>query len=311
MEDIFGSFLDAGTAAKKELEAAADLAQTVEELSRRRLGRITGSRVKVVNFREVRAEGKNKADKLKWLDDMGYTYKLKVLAEKLGKDDVEKLTVKEIDQVYYTVPGQTVLTEGAQTYLDELLHEVMSQQSKPSGSSRATEWGHLYEPESMERYKERLLQDNPNYRFEQGVFFRHPTNPLVGATPDMVVFDPAVSETVPVIVVENKCPFNGSHHAAYLRKDEIENRYEDQVLLETLVTGAKEVHFVSYDPRLKHTGFEHLSQLQLIFTKEDLKDQLAELEARLDAFCDHYRAVCRKYDIDIDDYMNRLDDGEI
>lgn len=307
----FDDMLGLGTAAKKELEAAAEFEQVTEELSRCRLGRITGSQVKRISVKEVRADGSTKAAKIDWLLAKGWGYKLEKAANAANKPSIEKLTTKEIDAVYYSVPGTLELGQGAQTYLDELLHEVMSQQSKPGGSSRATEWGHLYEPESMELYKERLLQDNPNYRFEQGVFFRHPTNPLVGATPDMVVYDPAVSETVPVIVVENKCPFNGSHHAAYLRKEEIENRYEDQVLLETLVTGAKEVHFVSYDPRLKHTGFEHLAQLQLVFSKEQLQDQLSELESRLDAFCEHYRAICRKYGIDINNYMNRLDSGEI
>jgi hypothetical protein len=185
-------------------ESIADNIEDIEPLlSERRLGRITASQFHRISFKETKATGNRKADLIDWIQSQPNGLKLLgEFTDSVGVESYNKLKVEELKQLIETMDGKLEPTQGALTYLDELLCEVLSGAKRDQQYSIATRWGIDLEPESLDRLEAAILEEHPHWICKRGEFFLHPECDLIGATPDMTIYNPIWSLTVPIITVE-------------------------------------------------------------------------------------------------------------
>ncbi len=129
------------------------------------------------------------------------------------------------------------LAGGAQTYMRELIDEILTGEAKEVPTTKAMEWGNRYEAEAVAAYEART----GNVCTEVG-FIKHPTEPRVGGSPDRLIGDDGG--------LEIKCPYNGGVHVGYMLDGVLPDDHEAQVQSYIWIRNAKWWDFASYNPRI-------------------------------------------------------------
>lgn len=282
-----------------------DISTDIEDieipLSERRLGRITASQFHRISFKETKASGSRKADLIDWIQSQPNGLKLLgEFTDSIGYESYDKLKVEQLKQLIETMDGTLEPTQGALTYLDFLICEVMHGKKAEEQHSIATKWGKEKEPESLDRLERSILAEHPDWFCKRGEFFIHPESNLIGATPDLSVYNPTYSLTVPFITVENKCPHNGANHIKTLRTQETDKRYLDQTDGQMLCTKSPHFWFVSYDPRVLNVERQ---QVVIKYTFAELEEKMQSLNKELLTFAALYKKECEKLGIDLQDFL--------
>lgn len=282
-------------------DISTDIEDVEVPLSERRLGRITASQFHRISFKETKATGNRKADLIDWIQ--AQPNGLKLLGEftdSIGAESYNKIKVEELKQLIETMDGKLEPNQGALSYLDELLCEVLSGKKKEEQQSIATKWGKEKEPESLDRLEKLVLSENPTWICKRGEFFLHPECDLIGATPDLSIYNPNFSNTIPFITVENKCPHNGANHAKVLRIHKTDKRYLDQTDGQMLCTKSPFLWFVSYDPRVINA---EKRQVIVKYTAEELEEKMQSLNKELLTFAALYKSEAEKLGIDLSTFL--------
>jgi hypothetical protein len=303
---IFKNMFDFELPKLKDLTADGEsIADNIEDLeiplSERRLGRITASQFHRISFKETKATGQRKADLIDWIQSQPNGLRLLgEFTDSVGYESYDKLKVEQLKQLIETMDGTLEPTAGALTYLDELLCEVLSGKKRDQQYSIATKWGIDLEPESLSRLEAEILSENPNFICKRGEFFIHPESNLIGATPDMTVYNPEFSLEIPFITIENKCPYNGANHIKTLRTNQTDKRYLDQTDGQMLCTKSPYFWFVSYDPRVLNAERQ---QVVIKYTFAELEEKMQSLNKELLTFAALYKNECEKLGIDLSNFL--------
>lgn len=282
-------------------DISIDIEDIETPLSARRLGRITASQFHRISFKETKATGQRKADLIDWIQEQPNGIKLLgEFTDSIGYESYEKLKVEQLKQLIETMDGKLEPTQGALKYIDELICEVMTGKKKEEQFSIATKWGKEKEPESLDRLEKAILAEHPDWICKRGEFFLHPESELIGATPDLTVYNPSFSLTVPIITVENKCPHNGANHITTLRTNETDKRYLDQTDGQMLCTKSPHFWFVSYDPRILD---KEKQQVVIKYSFAELEEKMQSLNKELLTFAALYEKECEKLGIDLKQFL--------
>lgn len=129
------------------------------------------------------------------------------------------------------------LSKTAESYMNELIAEYLTGEPQGFPGNRATEWGNLYEDEARAAYTWETGR-----QVEQVGFIEHPTESLVGCSPDGLIG--------PKGLLEGKCPHNSAIHIHNVIKREIPKEYVPQVQGNIWVCEREWADFVSFDPRI-------------------------------------------------------------
>lgn len=282
-----------------------------EGLSKRRLGRITGSQVSRIRFLEKKAASNRKNELLKWLKDEGHLSKLGNICMKYGKEDYEKLTIAQIREVYDDLQGSFEMSAGTETYLDELLAEIGNRKSKEEMFSNATVWGSSKEPLSLAMYKKRMGKKHPNWVFAENEFLLSDFSVLVGATPDMNIYDFSKSKK-PIRLIENKAPWNSGNHYRVLRTKEVDPRYygASQLACEMLCAGpqCKYIDFISYDDRATNKDWV---QVIVSVSRAKMMPHIKQLKKNLSMFIEIYKKTAKEVlGVNVVEFVKKIDKNE-
>lgn len=158
------------------------------------------------------------------------------LMERLGHVTTSKFetVLKEPKKIKDKKAGK--LAAVAQTYLDQLMAEHITQEPSEEIHSKYLRWGEEWEPRAREAYEAAF-----NVVVKQVGFVRHPTELLIGGSPDGMIGD--------VGTMEIKCPMTKVPHLEILRSHSIPEEYVAQVQGILWVTKRQWCDFVSYQPR--------------------------------------------------------------
>lgn len=123
----------------------------------------------------------------------------------------------------------------AETYMMELVAEVLTGESKPFFENDAMRWGTETEPQARSAYEVK----NGFVTVREVAFVEH--NEFIGISPDGLVGDDGLFEA--------KCP-NTTTQIKRALSDDYAADYKEQIQMQLWVTGRKWCDFVSFDPRL-------------------------------------------------------------
>ena len=142
------------------------------------------------------------------------------------------------------------LSVGATSYLYELVGELLTDPPMvtPSPSGAALDWGIENEPAAIGAYSMSL--DAP---VELTGFHRHPTEPFVGGSPDVLVGDFGICEV--------KCPLTFREHVRHIQ-DGPPPHYVSQMRGLMWVLDREWCDFVSYDPRVRGDCQVHVRRIE-------------------------------------------------
>ncbi|MEN5115885.1 lambda exonuclease family protein [Luteimonas sp. TWI662] len=121
-----------------------------------------------------------------------------------------------------------------QSYIDQILAELLTGRPKEQASAKSLEWGHEMEPEAIAAYERQTGR-----LVEQVGFMRHPEFDFIGASPDLLIDDDGGGEI--------KCPMSIVVHAATLRRG-LPPEHIEQIQGGLWVTGRLWWDFISYNP---------------------------------------------------------------
>lgn len=165
-----------------------------------------------------------------------------------------------------TIECETVLNDGALTYIDELIAEIESE-PEPVFYSAEMDWGRQQEPEAVKVFAERMgiSLDDPGFihaGVNEPVFYMLST--IAGGSPDIIMTD-AIGEV--------KCP-KSKTHVKYLLMDEAAVReqlfeYWCQMQFNMVLAKKSLCYFISFDPRFKNKEL----QLKVIEIHADVEFQ--------------------------------------
>jgi putative phage-type endonuclease len=144
-----------------------------------------------------------------------------------------KVTASKVKDVLTNGKGGAI-SKTAETYMMDLLSELLTGQSKPFFENDAMRWGTETEPQARAMYE--LMND---CEVEQVAFVKH--SEFVGVSPDGMVGDDGL--------IEIKCPTTTTQLKRAL-SDSYSSDYKAQIQMQLWVTGRKWCDFVSFDPRL-------------------------------------------------------------
>lgn len=130
------------------------------------------------------------------------------------------------------------LSATSQSYLLDVVAEILTGQSQDPPVTTAMLWGTDCEPAAVDVYAN-LTGTEPQ---EVG-FVTHPDEPMIGGSPDRLIGDDGGLEV--------KCPFNTRVHLGYRLAGVLPADHEAQVQGLLWITGRKWWDFVSFDPRVK------------------------------------------------------------
>ncbi|MCP4393469.1 MAG: YqaJ viral recombinase family protein [Alphaproteobacteria bacterium] len=123
----------------------------------------------------------------------------------------------------------------AESYMMELIAEVLTGESKPFFENDAMRWGTETEPQARSMYE----VNNGFVTVKEVAFVEH--NEQVGISPDGLVGDDGL--------LEIKCP-NTTTQLKRALSDDYSADYKAQIQMQLWVTERQWCDFVSYDPRL-------------------------------------------------------------
>lgn len=154
---------------------------------------------------------------------------------------------------------------GRKNLMMRLLAERVTGVVPESYTNSAMEWGTEQEPFARMEY-----EVSRETFVEKTGFWKHPTIPWLGASPDGLVDKEGL--------VEIKCP-NSTTHLEYIFNDQVPSEYYKQIQCQLWVTDRMWCDFVSYDPRM-------IKQSKRLFIKRcDRDDELIkQMEVEVKAF---------------------------
>ena len=161
----------------------------------------------------------------------------------------------------------------AETYMLDLLSEIITGKPSDEINSKYLEWGNRHEASARSAY----CWDK-GVEVSQVGFVNHPTIKRCGGSPDSLVDEDGI--------LEIKCPYNTTNHLRTLLSYEVPSEYQWQVQGNLWVTQRKWCDFISYDPRFQF-GVDHVvirvERDELLI--EELEDRvvrfLQQLEVKL------------------------------
>ncbi len=194
-------------------------------------------------------------------------------SEQWHKDRLGKVTASEFEKLLKNPQAKKDREAGkfaktAQTYMRELIAEVLTGEAKDTPTTKAMEWGHTQEPFAVKAYEART----GNVCTEVG-FVDHPTESRVGGSPDRLVGDDGG--------LEIKCPYNSGNHIGYLLDGVLPDEHEAQVQGSIWINKRKWWDFGSYDPRIADPNLG----LFIVHVERD-DDYIDHLRDRVGAFRD-------------------------
>ena len=145
-----------------------------------------------------------------------------------------KVTASRVKDVLTKGRG-TATSKTAESYMVELIAELLTGQSKPFFENDAMRWGTETEPQARQMY-----EVNNGFVTVKEVAFVE-LNDQVGVSPDGLVGDDGL--------LEIKCPTTATQIKRAL-SDDYSADYKAQIQMQLWVTGRKWCDFVSFDPRL-------------------------------------------------------------
>lgn len=158
-------------------------------------------------------------------------------------------TASRISELLQTEKNGKGFGDKALTYINDILSEILTGETKEESYSKQTEWGLMYEPLAMEKYIERYGAGEKiiYYGQENPTFFSLAPNYQCGGSPDGMVEEKKV--------IEIKCPYRTSRHIENLRMNLEEfkvkrKEYYAQIQLNMVCTKTTVADFVSFDPRI-------------------------------------------------------------
>jgi hypothetical protein len=141
-----------------------------------------------------------------------------------------------------TIEDENLLSDGAKTYINEVVWETLSGQSIESGSSRATQYG-----EEMEGYAREAFEIAYKKKVNHAGFkaWKDFPNDAGGSSDGDVEAEDAI--------VEFKNPFNGGIFISYCLMDlhDLPEDYYIQCQSNMIFSNARLCYFVAHDSRLK------------------------------------------------------------
>lgn len=145
-----------------------------------------------------------------------------------------KVTASRVKDVLSKGRG-TSPSKTAESYMIELIAEVLTGESKPFFENDAMRWGTETEPQARSMYE----VNNDFVTVEEVAFVEH--NEQVGISPDGLVGEDGL--------LEIKCP-NTTTQLKRALSDDYSADYKAQIQMQLWVTERQWCDFVSFDPRL-------------------------------------------------------------
>ncbi len=173
-----------------------------------------------------------------------------------------KLTASRVKDVLSKGRGNTP-SKTAESYMMELIAEVLTGESKPFFENDAMRWGTETEPQARSMY-----EVNNDFVSVKEVAFVE-INDRVGISPDGLVGDDGL--------LEIKCPTTTTQITRALSGDYSAD-YKAQIQMQLWVTGRQWCDFVSFDPRLDCSA----SYLQQRVERDE--DYISEMKTKVFAF---------------------------
>lgn len=141
-----------------------------------------------------------------------------------------------------TIEDDNILSDGAMTYVEERVAEVMTGQSTNSVDNDATRWGNELEPDARELFS--TLYSKNILLTGHKCWEENPSE--AGCSLDGEVEGEDAT-------IEIKCPFNSAIHIGYCQLTDpkkLPPAYWYQIQAGLLFTGKSKCYFISYDPRV-------------------------------------------------------------
>jgi putative phage-type endonuclease len=173
-----------------------------------------------------------------------------------------KVTASRVKDVMTNGRGSAP-SKTAESYMMELIAELLTGQSKPFFENDAMRWGTETEPQARAMY-----QINNDFVEVKEVAFIE-LNDDIGMSPDGLIGDDGL--------LEIKCPTTTTQLKRALSDDYSED-YKEQIQMQLWVSGRKWCDFVSFDPRLDCSA----SYLQKRVYRNE--DYINEMEKKVNAF---------------------------
>ena len=145
-----------------------------------------------------------------------------------------KVTASRIKEVLANGRGNAP-SKMAESYMIELVAEILTGESKPFFENDAMRWGTETEDEARAVYSIR----NSRFDVEEVAFIEH--SEFIGMSPDGLVGDDGL--------LEIKCP-NTTTQLKRALSDDYSKDYKAQIQMQLWVSGRDWCDFVSFDPRL-------------------------------------------------------------
>lgn len=145
-----------------------------------------------------------------------------------------KITASRVKDVMSKGRGLAV-SKTSESYMMELIAEILTGQSKPFFENDAMRWGTEKEPQARDMYKLK----NDFVAVDEVAFIE--LNDFVGMSPDGLIGDDGL--------LEIKCPTTTTQLKRAL-SDDYSADYKAQIQMQLWVSGRKWCDFVSFDPRL-------------------------------------------------------------
>lgn len=145
-----------------------------------------------------------------------------------------KVTASRIKEVLANGRGNAP-SKMAESYLMELVAEILTGESKPFFENDAMRWGTEKEEEARAVYSIK----NSRFDIEEVAFIEH--NEFIGVSPDGLVGDDGL--------IEIKCP-NTTTQLKRALSDNYSKDYKAQIQMQLWVSERAWCDFVSFDPRL-------------------------------------------------------------
>ena len=145
-----------------------------------------------------------------------------------------KITASRVKDVLTKGRGNTP-SKTSESYMMELIAEILTGQSKPFFENDAMRWGTETEPQARSMYE----VNNGFVSVEEVAFVEH--NKQIGISPDGMISDDGL--------LEIKCP-NTTTQIKRALSDDYSADYKAQIQMQLWVTEREWCDFISFDPRL-------------------------------------------------------------
>jgi putative phage-type endonuclease len=183
-----------------------------------------------------------------------------------------KITASRVKDVLTKGRG-TSPSKTAESYMMELIAEILTGSSKPFFENDAMRWGTETEPQARAMY----AVNNDFVDVKEVAFVEH--NEQVGISPDGLIGDDGLFEA--------KCP-NTTTQLKRALSDSYSSDYKAQIQMQLWVTEREWCDFVSFDPRL-NCGASYLQER--VYRDEEY---ISDMKIKVYAFVDEMNARIQK-----------------